>query len=41
MKAQGIEHDEMITQVHAWYGKDRTKSLQEEMLALVQVWGKV
>ncbi len=40
MKAQGIEHDEMITQVHAWYGKDRTKSLQEEILALVQEWGK-
>jgi hypothetical protein len=40
MKAQGIEHDEMITQIHAWYGKDRTKSLQEEMLELVQVWSK-
>lgn len=41
MKAQGVEHDEMITQVHAWYGKDRTKSLQEEMVVLVQEWSKV
>jgi Thioredoxin len=40
MKAAGVEHDEMITQVHAWYGKDRTKSLQEEMLARVQEWSK-
>jgi hypothetical protein len=40
MKAQGMEHDEMITNVHAWYGKDRTKSLQEEMLTCVQEWSK-
>jgi Thioredoxin len=40
MKAQGMEHDDMITNVHAWYGKDRTKSLQEEMLARVLDWSK-
>lgn len=38
MKAEGIEHDEMITQVHAWYAKDRTVSLQTEMEGLIRAW---
>jgi Thioredoxin len=39
-KAQGVEHDTMIANVHAWYAKDKTQSLQSEMLACVLDWAK-
>jgi hemerythrin len=39
-KAQGVEHDAMIANVHAWYAKDKTESLQSEMLSCVQDWLK-
>jgi thioredoxin-like negative regulator of GroEL len=37
-KVQGVEHDTMIANVHAWYAKDKTESLQSEILACVLDW---
>ncbi len=39
-KALGTDHDAMIANVHAWYAKDKTESLQREMLACVREWSK-
>lgn len=39
-KAQGVEHDAMIANVHAWYAKDKTELLQSEMQSCVQEWLK-
>ena len=36
LKAQGIPHNEFITQVHGWYAKDKTQSTQQELVQLVQ-----
>jgi len=35
LKAQGVSHDEFVTQVHGWYAKDKTQSTQQELLQLV------
>lgn len=40
MKTDGVEHDEMMQRIHAWYGKDRTISLQTEMQVLVETWSE-
>lgn len=39
-KALGTDHDTVIANVHAWYAKDKTESLQGEMLACVREWSK-
>ena len=36
LKAEGLSHDEFVTQVHGWYGKDKTQSTQQELLQLVR-----
>ncbi|OUJ76224.1 thioredoxin family protein [Hymenobacter crusticola] len=35
LKAQGVSHDDFVTQVHGWYAKDKTQSTQQELLQLV------
>ncbi|MBC6611182.1 thioredoxin family protein [Hymenobacter sp. BT507] len=35
-KAEGVDHDEFIARVHAWYAHDKTQTLQQEMLELLQ-----
>lgn len=37
-KAQHTDHDTMIANVHAWYAKDKTQSLQREMFTCLQAW---
>ena len=37
-KAEGIDHDTMIANVHAWYAKDKSQSLQSEMLSCLRAW---
>ena len=39
LKAEGMPHDEYITQIHAWYAHDKTQSTQGELLALLQALG--
>lgn len=36
LKAQGASHEEYAERIHAWYAKDRTRSTQLELLALLQ-----
>lgn len=36
LKAQGIEHKEAATQLHAWYAKDKTQALQAEFVELIK-----
>lgn len=36
LKASGRPHDEWVEEVHAWYAQDKTKSLQEELVAFIQ-----
>ncbi|WP_324674032.1 thioredoxin family protein [Hymenobacter sp. GOD-10R] len=35
LKAEGLSHDEFVTQVHGWYAKDKTQSTQQELVQLV------
>jgi hypothetical protein len=35
LKAEGLPHDEFVTQVHGWYAKDKTQSTQQELVQLV------
>ncbi|GAA4018899.1 thioredoxin family protein [Hymenobacter fastidiosus] len=37
LKAQGATHEEYAEQVHGWYAKDKTQTIQDELLGLVQV----
>jgi Thioredoxin len=37
-RRENIDHDTMIANVHAWYAKDKTASLQAEMLDLMKAW---
>ncbi len=37
-KAQNIDHDTMIANVQAWYAKDKTQSLQRDMVTCLQAW---
>jgi YD repeat-containing protein len=39
-RAQNIDHDTMIANVHAWYAKDKTASLQAEMVGFIQAWAE-
>ena len=36
LKAEGMSHDDFITQLHTWYAHDKTQTTQRELLALVQ-----
>lgn len=36
LKAQGASHEEYAERIHAWYAKDRTRSTQQELVALLQ-----
>lgn len=38
-KQEGVDHDEFITRVHTWYAHDKTQTLQQEMLELLQGLG--
>jgi hypothetical protein len=38
---QGQSHEQFIETVHAWYAKDKTAHLQQEITALLQAWEKV
>jgi len=35
LKSEGLNHDDIITSVHAWYAKDRGKSISEEFTKLI------
>ena len=35
LKAEGMEHDEFIRELHTWYAHDRTQATQHELLALL------
>jgi thioredoxin-like negative regulator of GroEL len=37
-KAEGKTFDEIHDIVHGWYAKDKTQTLQKELLALIQSW---
>lgn len=37
-KAEGISFDEVLERVHTWYAKDRTQTVQAELLGLIQTW---
>lgn len=39
LKAQGLSHEAYAEQVHAWYAKDKTRTTQAELLALVRQLG--
>ena len=36
LKAEGMEHDDFIRELHAWYAHDRTQAIQHALLTLVQ-----
>ncbi|MBC6699962.1 thioredoxin family protein [Hymenobacter puniceus] len=36
LKAQGATHEEYAEKIHGWYAKDKTQSIQHELLALVK-----
>ena len=36
LKAEGMAHEDYITQIHSWYAHDKTQTTQRELLALVQ-----
>ncbi|UOR04900.1 thioredoxin family protein [Hymenobacter aerilatus] len=36
LKAEGLSHEEYVTQIHTWYAHDKTQTLQQEMLELLQ-----
>ncbi len=38
MKAQGIDHDTFVLEVHKWYGTDKTITLQKEITAKLPSW---
>ena len=40
-KLKSIPHDEYITTIHAWYGKDRGKTLQNELSDLLSTFSEV
>ena len=40
LKAEGMPHDDFITQVHTWYAHDKTQATQQELLALLRGLGK-
>jgi hypothetical protein len=35
LKSEGLEHDDIIMNVHAWYAKDKGKSISEEFTKLL------
>ncbi|MCC3156059.1 thioredoxin family protein [Hymenobacter sp. 15J16-1T3B] len=36
LKAQGATHEEYAERIHAWYAKDKTRSTQQELVALLR-----
>lgn len=36
LKEQGASHEQYAERIHAWYAKDRTRSTQQELVALLQ-----
>jgi pantothenate kinase-related protein Tda10 len=36
LKAEGATHEQYAEQIHAWYAKDKTRSTQQELLALLR-----
>ncbi|TYZ11425.1 thioredoxin family protein [Hymenobacter lutimineralis] len=36
LKGQGLSHEAYAEQVHAWYAKDKTRTTQAELLALIR-----
>lgn len=40
-KQNNIPFPEMAEQLHGWYAKDRSKTLQQEFLKLIPKWGKL
>ena len=40
-KAQNLDFKEMAEKLHGWYGKDRSRTLQQEFIPLIKAWAKV
>jgi hypothetical protein len=36
LKQEGVSYEEFATQLHGWYAQDKTRSTQQELLALLQ-----
>ncbi|MBC8152913.1 MAG: thioredoxin family protein [Bacteroidetes bacterium] len=39
-KAEQISFDDLLERVHGWYAKDRTQTVQAELLTLIQTWSE-
>ncbi|WP_299987214.1 thioredoxin family protein [uncultured Pontibacter sp.] len=39
MKAQEVPYKEFVEKLHGWYGKDRSKTLLQELKQLIPQWG--
>jgi hypothetical protein len=40
-KAQNMDFKEMAEKLHGWYGKDRSRTLQQEFIPLLNAWTNV
>jgi len=40
-KAQKMDFKEMAEKLHGWYGKDRSRTLQQEFIPLLQAWATI
>jgi hypothetical protein len=40
-KAQNMDFKEMAEKLHGWYGKDRSRTLQQEFIPLLNAWTSV
>ncbi|MBC5775482.1 thioredoxin family protein [Pontibacter sp. KCTC 32443] len=40
-KAQKMDFKEMAEKLHGWYGKDRSRTLQQEFVPLIREWANV
>lgn len=38
LKASGMAHDDYVLEVHKWYGTDKTRALQNELLVQLPAW---
>ncbi|WP_276499097.1 thioredoxin family protein [Pontibacter litorisediminis] len=41
MKAQDAPYSEFAEKLHAWYAKDKSRSLQQEFIQLIRNWSKL
>lgn len=39
-KAQKMDFKEMAEKLHGWYGKDRSRTLQQEFIPLIKAWAE-